>query len=111
MKTSALLLLATSSIFLASPATEAACAPTVSASPTSFPLRSQQRGQKGVVVLNVKVDSSGRVADAQVLRSSGFRLLDRAATSSIRERWMFDVTSCERKDLPASNLITIEYRN
>jgi TonB family protein len=113
MRTSTLLLLATSTavLFASSPAIQAACDPTVLESPTRFPLLSQVRGHEGVVFLEVTVNESGRVADTQLLRSSGHQLLDRAATASIRDQWVFDVTSCERKDLPINDLISVEYQN
>jgi TonB family protein len=113
MRITTLLLLAASSValFASSPASHAACDPTVIQSPTKFPLQSQLRGQKGVVFLEVTVDESGRVAATRLLRSSGHKRLDRAATASIRAEWVFDVTSCQRKDLPANDLIAVEYRN
>jgi TonB family protein len=112
MRTSTLLLLATSSalLFTTTFNAQAACDPTVVASPTRYPLQSQVRGQEGAVLFEVEVDESGRVADARLLRSSGHSRLDRAASQSIRDGWLFNVTGCERKDLPASDLITVEYR-
>lgn len=89
---------------------DASCDPRVASSPTHFPQQSQLRGQAGIVYLKVKVDESGRVSGTQLLRSSGFRLLDRAAAASVREGWVFDVSGCSSKDFPASDLITVEYR-
>jgi TonB family protein len=112
MRTSALLSLAASSVVLLAPAmsAQAECDPRVIVSPTHFPRTSQLRSQEGVVFLEVKVDESGRVSETQLLRSSGFELLDRAASASVRHRWVFDVTNCARKDLPASDLVSVEYR-
>lgn len=111
MRTSILLLVATSAALLTPtlPA-YAECDPHVVTSPTRFPLQSRLRAQEGVVHLEVKVDESGRVSETQLLRSSGYDLLDRAALQSVRNYWAFDVTQCERKDLPASDLISVEYR-
>jgi TonB family protein len=112
MRTSSLLLLAAGSALLtSSPATFAACDPTVLESPTRFPLQSQVRGQEGEVFLDVTVDESGHVTETQLLRSSGYELLDRAASASIRDQWKFDVSSCERKDLPIKDLISVVYRH
>lgn len=111
MRTSSLLSLAASSVvLLSSLSAQAACDPRVLTSQTHFPRISQQRAQEGVVLLEVKVDASGRVSETQLLRSSGYGLLDRAATASVLNRWVFDVSGCERKDLPASDLISVEYR-
>jgi TonB family protein len=113
MRNPTFLLLAASSALLltSSPATFAACDPTVLESPTRFPLQSQVRGQEGVVFLDVTVDQSGRVTETELLRSSGYELLDRAASASIRDQWVFDVSSCERKDLPIKDLISVVYRH
>ena len=78
---------------------------------TRFPIRAQLRGQKGTVFLTVSVDRNGRASTAAVQRSSGHRLLDTAATRSVLEKWRFDVSSCERKDLPVSHVVAVEYRN
>jgi len=112
MRVSTLVLLTTSAVlFASSPAIQAACDPTVVSSPTRYPLESQLRGQEGVVFLEVTVNESGRVSGTEILRSSGHRLLDRAASTSIRDQWVFDVTSCQRKDLPSNDLIEVRYQN
>jgi len=112
MRTSTLLLLATSTVSLLGSAlsAQAECDPRVLTSPTRFPLQSQARSQEGVVLLEVKVDASGRVSETRLLRSSGFNRLDRAASASVRDHWVFDVSSCARGELPTSDLISVEYR-
>lgn len=77
----------------------------------AFPMRSQLRGQSGKLLVQVSVDSSGRATATQLLQSSGHRLLDRAATTSIRNHWQFDTTGCGSNDLPATRTVAIEYRN
>jgi TonB family protein len=100
------------SVSLLSPTLASAdpCAPHVVQSETKFPIRSQLRGHEGVVYLNVSVDENGRAQSAALERSSGYRLLDRAAKGSVISDWVFDVSSCERKDLPASHLVAVDYR-
>ena len=88
-----------------------ACDPHVLDSPTKFPLRSQLRGQAGTVYLDVRIDHSGRVASTDLIQSSGYRLLDRAARESVAKDWRFDVSDCVRKDLPATQRVAVEYRN
>ena len=78
---------------------------------TVFPLRSQLRGQRGTVLIGVSIDRTGRATATQVLKSSGYRLLDRAATSSVRNDWQFDISGCSRDDLPITRTVSIEYRN
>lgn len=87
------------------------CSPRVLNSPTHFPARAHLRGQSGTVFIEVLVDEYGRAADATLHKSSGHRLLDRAATASVRTAWTFDVSTCARKDLPANQVISVEYRN
>lgn len=78
---------------------------------TEFPIRSQLRGQRGIVVIQVSVDSQGRVTQTQLVQSSGHRLLDRAAVTSIRKHWLFDITGCEPSTLPATRTVAVDYRN
>lgn len=109
----ALKILATASLSLLLPAfvTAETCDPQVIQSPTKFPIRSQLRGQSGIVHVNVTVDENGRVTSTQLERSSGHRLLDRAATHSILAHWVFNVSTCVPKDLPANDVVAVEYRN
>ena len=61
--------------------------------------------------MDVVVGETGRAAAVEVVDSSGYRLLDRAARESALTQWEFDVSSCERKDLPVKHRIAVEYRN
>lgn len=89
----------------------AECSPRVVRDDTAFPTRAQLRGQEGTVFLDVVIDANGAPADAQVVDSSGFRVLDGAARKSVLTQWQFDVSNCERKDLPITQRVAIEYRN
>lgn len=53
-----------------------------------YPLRARRMGYEGLVMLKVLVDENGRVNDLEVLQSSGYAILDKAALSSVR-KWMF----------------------
>jgi protein TonB len=53
-----------------------------------YPLIARRRGFQGTVVLEVMVDRNGRVGELRVLKSSGYKVLDRAAGESVR-KWMF----------------------
>lgn len=92
-------------------AADGACAPHSTRNETKFPLSSQMRGQTGTVYLDVVIGATGHPLSADLERSSGYRLLDRAAADSVVRDWVFDVSSCERKDLPVNHRIAIEYRN
>ena len=106
-------ILATAGALMSLPAFAAtdACQPRVIESPTHYPVRSQVRGQEGIVTIDVRIDADGRAASTELQRSSGYRLLDRAAQQSVRNNWVFDISDCIRKDLPATHRVAVDYRN
>jgi periplasmic protein TonB len=111
MNISAFALLTLTLPFAVADRAEASCLPELAQDSTSFPERAQLRGQRGIVLLDVLVDSNGRAAQAEIVDSSGYRLLDRSAEESVLKHWQFDVSSCERKDLPMKRRVAVEYRN
>ena len=90
---------------------DATCKPRLVQKETSFPLGAQLRGQEGIVYMNIVIDEKGRAQRADLQRSSGYRKLDRAATRSAVDNWLFDVSACERKDLPVTHVVAVEYHN
>ena len=110
---SGLTILAAATAFLAPAISSAAdaCDPRVIQSETRFPISSQLRRQTGTVYLDVRIDENGRPQTVGIKESSGYRRLDRAAAQSVVGNWLFDVSSCERKDLPVNHLVAVEYRN
>ena len=56
--------------------------------PPEYPLIARRRGLQGNVVLEVMVDRNGSVTDLKVFKSSGYKVLDRAAEKSVRQ-WIF----------------------
>lgn len=106
------ILAATTALLTASVASaDASCKPRLIDKQTSFPLTAQLRGQEGTVYMNVVIDENGRAQRADLQRSSGYRKLDRAATRSAVDKWVFDVSACERKDLPVTHVVAVEYHN
>lgn len=53
-----------------------------------YPRIARRRGYQGTVILEVLVNRNGKVGDVRVFRSSGYSVLDRAATESVKE-WVF----------------------
>lgn len=53
-----------------------------------YPLIARRRGFQGTVVLEVMVKPNGRVGELRVLKSSGYKVLDRTASASVRD-WIF----------------------
>nr|WP_256558011.1 energy transducer TonB [Marinobacterium sedimentorum] len=54
--------------------------------PPEYPPLARRRDQEGEVLLRLDLDTQGRVTAAQVLQSSGYPLLDRAAQAA-GSRW------------------------
>ena len=57
--------------------------------PPVYPAIARQRGNEGIVVLEVYVREDGQVKDLRVARTSEYRLLDKAALKAVR-RWQFE---------------------
>jgi len=54
-------------------------------SPPSYPAHSMRMNEQGRVVLLVELNTEGRVANVQVRTASGYRRLDEAAVSAVRD--------------------------
>jgi protein TonB len=57
--------------------------------PPRYPRIARRKGYEGTVVLEVLVNTEGKVADRRIFRSCGHPVLDRAAMKSIRN-WLFE---------------------
>lgn len=71
----------------------------VSAPPPDYPRASIRRGERGEVVVLVKVGANGRVTDVELVSSSQHRRLDRAAMSAAR-RWRFEPALRDGQPVP-----------
>jgi periplasmic protein TonB len=54
--------------------------------PIIYPALAIQKGYEGTVLLRVRIAADGRVADVQIVQSSGYTILDDAALESVRTR-------------------------
>jgi protein TonB len=72
-----------------------------------YPYLARQRRWQGVVWLLVEVSAAGRVDDLTVERSSGHRVLDRAAQRAVR-RWRFSPAT--RLGLPVDSRVRVPVR-
>ena len=54
-----------------------------------YPKIARRRNQQGIVMLDVVVDEEGHPETIEILKSSGFSSLDKAAIASV-ERWEFE---------------------
>jgi len=66
---------------------DSAPVPTFNPAP-SYPRDALRRGETGEALLRIQVGADGNVGDIDLVRSSGSRSLDRAATDAVR-RWRF----------------------
>lgn len=57
--------------------------------PPFYPRTARALGLEGTVELNVLVDAGGRVRDLKLFKSSGHKMLDRAAMESVKN-WLFE---------------------
>jgi protein TonB len=57
--------------------------------PPFYPRTARALGLEGTVELNVLVDVGGRVRDLKLFKSSGHKMLDRAAMESVKN-WLFE---------------------
>jgi len=54
-----------------------------------YPTIARRRRYQGTTLLEVQVDSRGRVGELRVVQSSGYEVLDRAALTAVRD-WLFE---------------------
>jgi TonB family protein len=86
-----------------------ACEPTIVTMRTDFPHYAQRRRQHGIVQVALRLDSNGRTTAARIVESSGHAALDRAALTSARHYWKFDVTRCATNELAHDVKIAIKF--
>lgn len=72
-----------------------------------YPFIARQKRWEGVVWLLVKVTAKGNVADTQIEESCGYRVLDRAASKTVKH-WEF--TPAMRAGLPVESQVRIPVR-
>src|SRR5690349_14094490 len=94
----------------ASSAESAQCAPQPTNVSTQFPVKSQLRGEHGAVRLSVALNANGRASAVEVVESSGYRSLDRAAVGSVRKTWVFDVGQCTATELSTARIVDVVFR-
>ncbi|GHD79895.1 energy transducer TonB [Vogesella fluminis] len=74
-----------------------------------YPALSRELGEEGVVLLRIAVGAGGQCEQVQLLRSSGFVRLDRAARDSVRS-WRFDAAWQGGQPVAASIDIPVRFR-
>ena len=69
-----------------------------------YPYFSRVNSEEGKVVLRVHVDQKGKVAKIETYKSSGYRRLDKAATTAVR-RWQFKPAQIDGR--PAQGIVNV----
>jgi TonB family protein len=75
--------------------------------PAVYPEIARQAGVQGVVILSVKTDETGKVADVMVLRS--IPLLDQAAIDAVRQ-WIYEPFVKDGKAQPVVFTVTVRFQ-
>ena len=70
-----------------------------------YPFLSQRRGEKGTVVLMVTVSEKGKCIDIEIVSSSGYRRLDRAAVTWARKA---EYTPAQKDGAPVSSKLRLK---
>ena len=72
--------------------------------PPQYPPQARRLNQQGQVLLRVKVDAQGQVQQVEIVSSSGFPALDRAAQEAV-QRWQF--SPALRNNTPIESWVTV----
>jgi TonB family protein len=71
-----------------------------------LPPAAAQANVRGVVIVQITIDTQGAVSDAKVLRS--IPLLDRAAVDAVRQ-WRFEPTQLNGRPVPVIMTVTVNF--
>lgn len=75
-----------------------------------YPENSAKYGEEGTVVLGMLMDVSGAISSTKVMKSSGWRDLDKAAVAMTSARFCTFVVHPDKQNNQSSNWITLVYR-
>lgn len=81
-----------------------------SAPPPGYPREALREGLTGTVVLDVLVGVDGQPLQAEVVRSSGHRVLDLAARRQVLSRWTFKPAQQAGVPVQAIGRVPVEFR-
>jgi protein TonB len=77
--------------------------------PIAYPRWAIRQGWEGTLVIAVEILEDGRVGRWQVMESTGYAILDKAAVKAIRE-WQFEPARKEGRPLVACIQIPVHFR-
>lgn len=73
-----------------------------------YPSAARKRGMQGIVLLSVGISKEGNVESIDVLQTSGFKVLDRSAVSSVQQ-WRFIPAKQGEKNISSKLEIPIRF--
>jgi protein TonB len=74
-----------------------------------YPRSELMAGISGRVVLRIEVDAGGRPLSGTIERSSGSRILDRAALKFVLAKWLFKPAEYNGQPIAATALVPVDY--
>ena len=77
--------------------------------PPRYPLLARKRGYEGEAIVRVEVSRAGQVNAAEVVKSSGFDILDNAAREAVA-RWQFQPATRDGRPTAGRIDVPIEFR-
>lgn len=75
----------------------------------AYPELARKRGQEGRVHVRCRVNASGKVIEAIIDKSSGYKLLDEAALKSVR-KWLFKPAVKNGAKVEGTVIIPVQFR-
>jgi len=77
--------------------------------PPTYPSPAIQNGWEGTVLLRVWIDETGRVTKVEVARTSGYRILDGAAATAVRQ-WIAIPANRGAKPVATVELLPVQFQ-
>ena len=78
--------------------------------PPPYPPMARKKNWQGEVLLRVRVDESGKPVAVEIEKSSGHRVLDRAARDHVLKRWRFQPALVEGRPVAAWARVPLNFR-
>jgi periplasmic protein TonB len=75
----------------------------------TYPPEAYRSREEGTVVVMAQVDADGNASDVKVVKRSGSRVLDRAATNEVR-KWKFKPAMKDGKAVASAVQVPVDYR-
>ena len=73
-----------------------------------YPIRAKRRGQQGVTILSIELDNQGHIVAVNVIKSSGFKVLDTAALNHVK-LWEFHAVEQQGRKIKARFTVPIAF--